>query len=599
MSVSSLALKTENKINSFSKSLSGKHWQMMETDPRSVMSLAQKMEISEVVARILVSRGYDEETATDFLKPTLRKFLPDPFSLKDMDKAVSTTLNAIQQHEKIAIFGDYDVDGATSSSILRRYLYSIGIKARLYIPDRLEEGYGPNIGAMESLSSEGVSLLLMVDCGTLAFEPLQAAADLGLKVVVLDHHLSDTKLPKASAIVNPNRVDETLSHNYLAELCAAGVSFLFVVALQKKLRESGFFEGKDEPDLMQLLDLVALGTVCDVMPLKALNRAFVSQGLKLIKSRSNPGMAALMDVAGVTTHPTAYHLGFVVGPRVNAGGRVGESWLGSKLLTTENRFKVKEYASRLHQLNLERQALEKNIIEDASAFIEENGLHKRPILLVSSNEWHPGVIGIVASRLKERFHKPSLVVSYMLGDDGKGSGRSIPGVSLGDVMHKAVAAGHLIQGGGHAMAAGFSVARAKFDAFYDFICELCDKDVASFVPSLNLDGHLALGGVTEALASSIATLEPFGQGNPSPKFALGPVDVMSAVVFGEDHLRLILKDAQGLTLKAVMFRGLSGPCGEFLLTCPKTIYVAGALKLDIYMNRQTVSFIIEDVTVGA
>ena len=451
-------------------SLSGKKWYFPSINDNELQHLINDHDIPEVIARILKQLNIHNSHAELFLDPKLRTLLPDPFCLRDMEKGVRACMEAIAHHKKIAIFGDYDVDGATSSALLRRYFRDIGIVTELYIPDRLGEGYGPSIEAMKTLHSKGIKLILMVDCGTLAFAPLEAAHAMGMKVVVLDHHLSDNELPIAEAIINPNRLDENpISAGYLKELCAVGVSFLFLVALQKRLRTNGFFEGRTEPDLLQFLDFVALGTVCDVMPLTHLNRVFVTHGLKLIAKRSNPGIASLMDIAGCGhVLPTAYHLGFVVGPRVNAGGRVGESWLGSQLLFSEDVKEIKETSKKLHYLNQERQTLEKNMIEQAYALVEKNNLCKRPVILISHDDWHPGIIGIAASRLKERYHKPVLVISHMQDAMvGKGSGRSVLGASLGEAMHEAVKRKLLIHGGGHAMAAGFTIHRHMSDAFYE------------------------------------------------------------------------------------------------------------------------------------
>lgn len=590
-------------------SLSQKTWVFHDAPMDALQSLCTTCNVSELVARILYQRGYTSQTAPTFLTPKLQELLPDPFLLRDMDKGVDETLFAIDQHHKIAVFADYDVDGATSSALLRRYFDEIGIQTELYIPNRLEEGYGPNIDAMNDLHARGIQLILMVDCGTMAFEPLKYAHDLGLKVVVLDHHLNEDILPKAAAVINPNRRDaqETPTHSihagfsdqaptFLKDLCAAGVTFLFLVALHKKLREKGFFKGIIEPNLMTFLDLVALGTVCDVMPLTQLNRVFVSHGLRLLNHTPNKGIKALCDHGGCRPPLSSYHLGFVIGPRVNAGGRVGDAWMGSHLLTTHDPAKIQSYAHRLHTLNQERQTIEKIILDQAYDMIEKNRLYERPVLLLGHNEWHPGVIGIAASRIKDRYQKPSLVVSYMMDENiGKGSGRSITGVSMGKSMIEAVKRDLLTQGGGHDMAAGFAVHRDRFADFYDFLCEVMADAVNAYTPTLSMSGFLSLSAFHPKIVHDLSVLEPFGQGNPTPKFAIGPVIIRSIDIFGGDHLRLTLEDTVGNRAKAIHFRATNTPYFDTLNTRGRSFYFAGTLKLDTWNGQENVIFHIEDV----
>lgn len=572
-------------------SVLGKKWIFPDIHDRDVMTLIQTYDLSEMAARILVNRGYNKTSAGEMLSPSLKQMLPNPSLLKDMDKGAARVKKAITDKEKIAIFADYDVDGATSSAILRRYFDHLGIETRLYIPDRIEEGYGPSVEAMEILHREGIQVIIMVDCGTLAYDPLQKAKDLGIDVIVLDHHMSEVKLPEAFALINPNRIDESHQIPYLGELCAAGVTFLFLVALQRALRDCAFFDTDTvkEMDLRLLLDLVALGTVCDVMPLTHLNRVFVSHGLTLIQKRYNPGLSALMNVGGVKEEVSSYHLGFVLGPRVNAGGRVGESWLGSELLTTHDRIKAKNIAEKLDHLNQERQSLEKLVLEEATHMVESQKLDERPIILVGSENWHPGVIGIAASRLTEKFQRPSLVVSYMFGDEGKGSGRSIPTVNLGSLMHKTVERGLLIKGGGHPMAAGFTVAKHQFDGFYQALCDLSQGDVAAHEPELTLEGWLSIPGITGKFIKDIERLEPFGQGNTTPKFALHNLDTVYVEEFSQSHLRISFRDEGGHILKAVAFRVLNSPLGEFLLNKPKGISVVGTLREETWNGKSTIS----------
>lgn len=579
-------------------SLSGKKWILKSADIHAIQHLMHTLGISEVVARILAAKGFDEKDAREFLNPTLKSMLPDPLVLRDMDKAIKATFYALENSLPIAIFGDYDVDGATSSALLRRYFLSLGVSTLLYIPDRLQEGYGPNREAMHALKGQGVHLILMVDCGTLAFDVLEEAHHLGLQVIVLDHHLSEKNLPKAAAIINPNRQDEVLEkYSYLKKMCAAGVAFLFLVALNRFLREQNFFKEKTEPDLRQWMDLVALGTVCDIMPLSHLNRAFVYSGLKLMKTRSNPGIASLLDVSGIVGIPSSYHLGFMIGPRVNAGGRVGEANMGSILLTTHDEDIIREHSHRLNLLNQERQMLEKQMLEEVFEIIEHDGLNKRPVICVAHQNWHPGVIGIVASRIKERYNKPSLIASYMLDDAiGKGSGRSIPGADLGNAMHIAVKENLLLQGGGHTMAAGFAVHRDKFDAFYDFLCRRFEKSVREYIPSIELSGWLSLSSLNLMLVKDLSCLEPFGQDNPSPKFAVGPVTVCFSKTFGEGHVRLMVEDYFGNKMRAIHFRA-SGASYFNILVSGHTLFLVGALKHDTWGGKDEVTFTVEDVAI--
>ncbi len=584
---------TPNKTTSLSAT--GKMWNLREADERLILSLVQRHDLPEIVARTLVNRGVDLESVSGYLQPTLRDFLPDPSCLLDMDAAVHQTIEALENKKKIVVYGDYDVDGATASALLRSYFQEIEHPIGLYIPDRIEEGYGANSNALFYLSEKGYKLVLMVDCGTTSFEPLEYADSLGLGVIVLDHHTAQPALPKAIGIVNPNRLDQDLKdYDYLRYLCAAGVTFLFLVALQRALRQKGWFHEKEEPDLMKYLGLVALGTVCDVMPLKGLNRAYVSQGLKVLKQRHNVGLAALGNIASLDEAITSYHLGFILGPRINAGGRVGQADLGSRLLTTKNSTEAEKISKELHQLNLQRQDIEKKVLEEAINQVELKELHKNPVLLIGGDGWHPGVIGIVASRLKERYNRPTCVVGFEK-DIGKGSGRSIPGVELGTAMHIAVHQGLLEKGGGHAMAAGFTVTREQFDPFYSFLNEHLGKQILDITPTLKLDGYLSISGATVSLLESIQQLEPFGNGNAAPKFAFRHVHVSYLDSVGENHLRCQINDEAGNRLKAIAFRAKGTTLGSFLeSTKGNKIELAGTLKLDSWNGSNQVCLVIED-----
>ncbi|MBM3541284.1 MAG: single-stranded-DNA-specific exonuclease RecJ, partial [Alphaproteobacteria bacterium] len=456
------------------------------------LALAQRLELPEIVGRVMAGRGVTLDTADAYLNPTLRALLPDPSHLRDMDKAAARLAKAVMAGERIAIFGDYDVDGATSAALLHRFLSAVGAPPRLYIPDRMAEGYGPNAAALRRLASEGVAVVVTVDCGIVAFEALEEGAEAGLDVVVVDHHVAEPRLPRAHAVVNPNRLDET---SPLKQLAAVGVAFMLAIATNRALRAAGWYgAGRPAPDLLDWLDVVALGTVCDVVPLTGLNRALVTQGLKIMARRANAGLAALADVARLDEAPAAYHAGFVLGPRVNAGGRVGESDLGVRLLTTEDPAEAAALAKRLDAHNRERQALEARALDGALAqAMGETG----PLVLVAHGSWHPGVIGIVASRLVERFNRPAAVVA-LAGAEGKGSARSVPGVDMGAAVIAARQAGHLANGGGHPMAAGFTVSAAKLDALRAFLAERIGAEIArnKVVPALSLDGALALGAAT-------------------------------------------------------------------------------------------------------
>jgi len=580
-------------------SATGKLWDLQGTDDRLVLGLSQRHNLPEIIARILVNRGVTLETADHYLEPTLRNLLPDPSLLLDMDTAVQRTIFALENNEPIVVYGDYDVDGATASALLRRYFQDIGHPIDLYIPDRIEEGYGANSEALESLFHQGKKLVLMVDCGTTAFEPLEHAHTLGLDVIVLDHHTAQPSLPPGIGIINPNRLDQDLgSYSYLRHLCAAGVSFLFLIALQRALRQKGWFKNCPEPDLLSYLDLVALGTVCDVMPLVGLNRAFVTQGLKVLRGRGNLGLSTLADIARVDEAVSTYHLGFILGPRINAGGRVGQANLGSLLLTTEDKNEAQKIADSLNQFNLQRQEIEKQVLEEAIEQIETHRLHDHPVLLVGAEGWHPGVIGIVASRLKERYNRPACVVGFD-SDVGKGSGRSISGVELGAAMHTAVHRSILEKGGGHAMAAGFTVHKSKYDQFHAFLNDHLGKKIQEIKPTLKLDGYLSVQGATLELLETLQRLEPFGNGNATPRFAFTQVRVSYLDTVGENHLRCQIADEAGNHLKAIAFRAKDTAIGKYLEeTKGQRIQIAGTLKLDSWNGSTKVSLIIDDAMIA-
>jgi single-stranded-DNA-specific exonuclease len=517
----------------------------------------------------------------------LRDLLPDPSRFKDMDKAAARFAEGVARGESMAVFGDYDVDGATSSALLLRFAQALGVTLRLYVPDRLREGYGPNAAAMRQLAEEGVKLVICVDCGTTAHEPLAAAREAGLDVIVLDHHASEPVLPPAFAVVNPNRLDEAGEYGYLA---AVGVTYLFVIAANRALRAAGFYgEAHAEPDLLQWLDLVALGTICDVVKLNGLNRGLVAQGLKIAGQRRNAGLVALAQVAGVK-QMDAYAAGFMLGPRVNAGGRVGEAALGAKLLSTEDANVAASLAQHLHELNNERRMIEARVLVEAERLTLTENL---PMAFVASENWHPGVIGIVASRLKDKFRHPALVIA-LEGEIGKGSGRSIGNIDLGAHIIAARQAGLLINGGGHKMAAGFTVARDKVKPLCDFLAARIGKQMEAepLVPTLTLDGMVAGPSLQPDFVRQIENLGPFGTGNSEPRFALADCAIMRADIVGEKHVSVFFTQG-GQRLRGIAFRAMESELGPALLGRGR-VHLAGHLRIDEWQGEERVQLHISD-----
>lgn len=581
------------------RSVTGKRWRARMTDDRRALAIAEANDLPEIVARVLAGRGVEPDGVEAFLNPTLRAALPDPSSLRDMDRACERVARAIADGERIGVFADYDVDGATSAALLWRFFAALGQRLAVYVPDRMKEGYGPNTGGLRKLLEDGVSVVITVDCGTTAREPLAEAAAWGLDVIVLDHHVAEPALPRAVAVVNPNRLDED---NECRQLAAVGVTFLFAVALNRALRDAWWYgEGHAEPDLMSWLDLVALGTVCDVVPLTGVNRALVAQGLKIMARRGNPGIAALADVAGLDERPGAYHAGFVLGPRVNAGGRVGECGLGARLLSSDDPGETMEIATRLDAYNTERRRIEAEVLERAIALADaqESGADaaRRPVVLVGEEGWHPGVIGIVASRLRERFNRPACVLAVE-GALAKGSGRSIPGAALGSAVIAARQEGLLIAGGGHAMAAGFTVATERIGALKDFLDSHIARQLDYRIPAVGLaiDGALTPKGATAKIVDALEAVGPFGTGNPRPRFALPRVRLARAEVVGTDHVRCILSGAEGgPRLKGIAFRSAGTALGEALLAAGGApLHLTGHLKADRWQGRDAVELVIED-----
>ena len=552
----------------------------------------------DLVTQLLLSRGVAADDIERHRSPALRSFLPDPSELRDMDAAAERLAQAVLTGETVTVYGDYDVDGATSAALLIRLLRSLGLEAQYYIPDRLLEGYGPSGEALVRLAEQGSSLIVTVDCGAMAHEALLMAHDAGVDVIVVDHHKCSAELPKAAALVNPNRLDEGeigAAHGHLA---AVGVAFLLAIATVRTLRARGYFESRAEPDLFALLDLVALGTVADVAALHGLNRAFVAQGLKVMARREGVGMAALIDASRLSRAPTCSDLGFALGPRINAGGRVGESTLGVRLLTTEDPDEARAIAAQLSRLNEERRGIEAVVQEQAEAQIASQ--HNRSVLVLAGPGWHPGVIGIVAGRIKEKTGKPALVIALDADEhgNGKGSGRSIAGVDLGSAIMAAREAGLLIAGGGHAMAAGLTIAPDQLDALRNWLDARLGSAITAAMTgqSMQLDLALAPGGLTPALVETLESAGPYGMGWPGPRIAVGPVRMVKADLVGTDHVRLIVRGEDGANFKAIAFRAASTELGQTLLhaTHLRRLWLAGRARIDDWSSRLQAELHVDD-----
>ena len=549
-----------------------------------------------IVRQLLLARGVVSEDVPRHLSPTLRDFLPDPSEFNDMDAAADRIAQAVLSREKITIYGDYDVDGATSSALLVRLLRELGIEAEYYIPDRLLEGYGPSGEALVKLGESGSSLIVTVDCGAMAHEALAMASDAGIDVIVVDHHKCAPELPRAAALVNPNRLDENdlaAAHGHLA---AVGVAFLLAIALVRTLRTRGYFDGREEPNLLGLLDLVALGTVADVAALHGLNRAFVAQGLKIMSRRENIGMAALIDASRLKRAPICSDLGFALGPRINAGGRVGESTLGVRLLTTQDAEEASAIAAQLSALNEERRAIEAEVQRAAEEQLASQ--HNRAVHVVAARGWHPGVIGIVAGRIKEKTGKPSLVIALDEHGEGKGSGRSIPGVDLGAAIIRAREEGLLVKGGGHAMAAGLTVAEDRLEAFTEWLDSHLEGAVARADANreMLLDLAVAPGGLTPDLVNALEGGGPYGVGWPGPRVAVGPVRLVKCDIVGTDHVRLIASGDDGKSFKGIAFRAADSDMGQALLHSSRgrRLWLAGRVKIDDWGSRPQAELHLED-----
>ena len=565
-------------------------------------AISQQHGLPELLGRTLAARGITPDGVPVFLNPTIKELMPDPSTFTAMDKATQRIAGAISKREPVAIFGDYDVDGACSSALLSRFLVHHGVPARIYIPDRATEGYGPNKNAIEELVREGAKLIVTVDCGTTSFDALAVARTLKTDVVVLDHHQADEQLPDVLAVVNPNRQDDVSGQGHL---CAAGVVFITLVSVARELRRRGAYaNGMAEPHLLNELDLVALATVADVVPLTGLNRAFVTKGLQVMRARDNIGLRALNDAAGLNQPPSTYHLGFILGPRINAGGRIGDAALGAKLLTTTDEVEAARIASLLDRLNAERKAIETGMLEealaDAGRQISENP--DAAIVITGSETWHKGVVGLVASRLVDRFRRPACVIAWEKDGSsgaltGTGSLRSVAGVDIGGAVRAAVAAGHLQKGGGHAMAAGLTVAKSSFDAAKAFLTDALSQSAASALEmaGLEIDGALTCGAANDALIGLIEQAGPYGQGNPQPRFVFPAHRIKFAKIVGQAHVRCVIEGADGTRLEGVAFRAAGQPLGDLLMsTNGLPLHIAGTLKRDTWGGREKIELMIDD-----
>jgi single-stranded-DNA-specific exonuclease len=582
------------------KSVKNKKWRKAEIDENLVNSIKNKSSVPHIIAEILSRKNVQPDDVVGFLNPKLKNFLPDPNVLMDMDKAVDITVTALKEKKKITIFGDYDVDGATSSSLIKRALNFLGCEEaiEIYIPDRALEGYGLNVEAMETIKNNGANLLIAVDCGSTSYDAIEKANDLGMQVIVIDHHLCNENLPDA-VVVNPSRLDDTSGLNYLA---AVGVSFLFVIALTRKLVQLNLIKSTEIPDLLLLLDLVALGTVCDVAALIGLNRIFVKQGLKVIEAKKNVGIKALLETSRIQTSSTnisTYHLGFILGPKINASGRVGESNLGSELLSSEDTQKCSDIAMRLEMYNHERKIIETKTLNETlaeAAFIARD----YPLVCIDGEGWHHGVIGIVAERLKERFGKPAFVISLDDKGIGKASCRSIKGIDVGEAVLEAKEKGLLEAGGGHKMAAGFTVVKEKIEELKVFLSEKFNDSYKKIIASTvsYYDSLLSIESITVELARQINRIGPFGNGNEQPKFMLSSVSIVQSSLINGEHVSCVLKDFSNKdsnkTVRGICFRGTQSSLGEILLSKRANLNLLVTLSLNRWQNQERVEVIILD-----
>jgi single-stranded-DNA-specific exonuclease len=578
-------------------SVSGKNWILKKFVQKDISYLKDNFDLDEITSKLLSIRKIKKQDIGSFLNPSIKNFLPNPNNLLDMKKTTLRSLSAINNNEKIGIFGDYDVDGATSTALLGKYFSELKLPYEIYIPDRKKEGYGPSVKSFKELIKNGVKIIFTVDCGTLSFEAINYAKENKIDVIVLDHHQSEINLPRAFSVVNPNRLDDKSNLQYL---CAAGVTFMFLISMNRELRLNEWFKKNEikEPDLIHYLDLVSLGTVCDVVPLIGLNRAIVKQGLKILKYKKNLGLKTLLDICKIETNPSIYHLGFMLGPRINAGGRVGKCSHGANLLLDTNPKNAFKLASELDQYNKERQMLEKDLLQ--KILNETKDYSKDPVLVLSGKNWHEGVIGIVAARLKDKFNKPVIIISI---DEkiGKASARSIVGFDIGSIIIAAVQEKILLKGGGHKMAGGFSIKIENIEKFKDFIFRKfknINEDLISEKP-LFLDSVIAPSALNLEFYNRVDLLAPFGSGNPEPKFIIEDLKTMNGKIVGEKHIKSVLIGKDGSVIKTIAFNALDNDLGAYLLKKNnKPFNIAGKLSLNEWKGQSNVEFIIDDISVN-
>ncbi|MBT3694076.1 MAG: single-stranded-DNA-specific exonuclease RecJ [Candidatus Pelagibacter sp.] len=578
-------------------SISGKNWILKKYNQEEISFLKDNFFLDEITSKLLSIRKIKKEDIKSFLNPSIKNFLPNPNTLMDMEKATLRTSKSINKKEKVGIFGDYDVDGATSTALLGKYFTELKIPYEIYIPDRKKEGYGPSIKSFKELIDKGVKIIFTVDCGTLSFDAIEFANENNTDVIVLDHHQSEIKLPKAFSIINPNRFDDESNLQYL---CAAGVTFMFLVSINRKLRLENWFTKNniDEPNLINYLDLVSLGTVCDVVPLIGLNRAIVKQGLKILKIKNNLGLKTLLDICKIESNPSIYHLGFMLGPRINAGGRVGKCSHGANLLLDTDPKNAFKLASELDQFNKERQMLEKDLLR--KLLNETKDYSKDPVLVLSGSNWHEGIIGIVAARLKDKFNKPVIIISID-GEIGKASARSIVGFDIGSVIIAATQNKILLKGGGHKMAGGFSINIKNIEKFKEFVFRRfrnINEDLTSEKP-LYLDSTISPAAVNLDFYNKVNNLAPFGSGNPEPKFIIENLKTVNSKIVGEKHIKSVLIGMDGSSIKTIAFNAVENDLGAYLLKNNNKIFnIAGKLSLNEWKGQSNVEFIIDDISVN-
>ena len=577
--------------------VNGKNWILKKYSHENSIYLKENFSLDEITSKLLSIRKIKKEEIDSFLNPSIKNFLPNPFNMVDMEKSTLRVAKAISKKEKLGIFGDYDVDGATSTALLGNYFSELNLEYETYIPDRKKEGYGPTIKSFKELINNNVKLIFTVDCGTLSFDAMNFASENEVDVIVLDHHQSEIKLPKAFSIVNPNRLDDKSNLQYL---CAAGVTFMFLVSLNRELRNKNWFNQNNlkEPNLIDGLDVVSLGTVCDVVPLIGLNRAIVKQGLKVLKSKKNLGLKTLINICNIESSPSIYHLGYLLGPRINAGGRVGKCSHGANLLLNKDPKNSFKLTSELDQYNKERQMLEKDLLQ--KIINEKKDYSNDPVLILSGENWHEGVIGIVAARLKDKFNKPVILIS-LDGDTGKASARSIVGFDIGSIIIAATQEKILLKGGGHKMAGGFSILIKNINTFKEFVFKKfrgVNEDLKSEKPLL-LDSIIAPSAVNLEFYKKVALLSPFGSGNPEPKFVIEDVKTINGKIVGDKHIKSVLIGADGSTIISIAFNATENVLGSYLLKKNnKSFNIAGKLSLNEWKGQSNVEFIIDDISVN-